>query len=157
VARGITELLTADPDYAHIVATKDFHIEPGGHFSEQPDYAASWPRHCEAHTRGAEFHPEFDPGAVEAVFLKGQYSPAYSGFEGADDTGTSLTDWLRARGVDQVDIGGIATDYCVVATATDAIKAGFSTRVLLGLTAGVAQESTARAIEEMRAAGIDVA
>ena len=156
VARGITELLATDPDYAHIVATKDFHVEPGEHFSEHPDYSVSWPRHCEAHTHGAEFHPEFDPSAVEAVFLKGQYSAAYSGFEGCDDDGTSLTDWLRARGVDHVDIAGIATDYCVVATATDAVEAGFSTRVLLDLTAGVAQESTARAVEDMRAAGVDV-
>ena len=157
VARGITRLVGGDHDYAHIVATKDFHIDPGEHFSEHPDYAASWPRHCVVGTSGADFHPEFDPGAVEAVFHKGQYSAAYSGFEGADDDGMPLAEWLQQRGVDAVDIVGIATDYCVVATAADAVKAGFATRVLLDLTAGVAPDSTAKAVEDMRAAGVEIA
>jgi nicotinamidase/pyrazinamidase len=156
VARGISELLASDPGYAHVVATKDFHIDPGEHFSTHPDYALSWPRHCVAGTSGADFHPEFDPAGVEAVFVKGQYSAAYSGFEGADESGTTLSDWLRQRGVDEVDVVGIATDYCVRATATDAVEAGFSTRVLLDLTAGVAAESTARAVEELRAMGVEV-
>ena len=82
VARGITELLAGRPDYAHIVATKDFHIDPGGHFSDHPDYTESWPRHCVVGTAGADFHPQFDPDTVEAVFHKGQYAAAYSGFEG---------------------------------------------------------------------------
>jgi nicotinamidase/pyrazinamidase len=94
---------------------------------------------------------------VEAVFMKGHHSAAYSGFEGADESGTTLTDWLRQRGVDEVDIVGIATDYCVVATAADATKAGFATRVLLDLTAGVAPESSAKAVEDMRAVGVEVA
>jgi len=104
VARGISEFLASKPDYAHIVATKDFHIEPGDHFSENPDYAASWPRHCVAGTPGADFHPELDTHAIEAVFTKGNYEAAYSGFEGADADGTPLAEWLRARGVDAVDI-----------------------------------------------------
>jgi nicotinamidase/pyrazinamidase len=157
VARGISELLASDPGYAHVVATKDFHVDPGEHFSEHPDYAASWPRHCVAGTTGAEFHPEFDPAGVEAVFMKGHHTAAYSGFEGTDESGTTLADWLRLRGVDEVDIAGIATDYCVVATAADATKAGFATRVLLDLTAGVAAESTAKAVEDMRTAGVEVA
>jgi nicotinamidase/pyrazinamidase len=156
VARGISDLLASRPDYAHVVATKDFHIDPGEHFSEQPDYAASWPRHCVVGTPGADFHPQFDPSAVEAVFRKGHYSAAYSGFEGTDDDGTTLADWLRTRGVDEVDVVGIATDYCVRATAADAAKAGFATRVLLDLTAGVAPESTARAVEDLRAVGVEV-
>jgi nicotinamidase/pyrazinamidase len=94
---------------------------------------------------------------VEAVFTKGHHSAAYSGFEGTDESGTTLTDWLRERGVDEVDIVGIATDYCVRATAADAAAAGFATRVLLDLTAGVAAESTAKAVEDMRAAGVQVA
>ena len=94
---------------------------------------------------------------VEAVFTKGRYEAAYSGFEGTDESGTSLADWLRQRDVDEVDIVGIATDYCVVATATDAAAAGFTTRVLLDLTAGVAEATTAKAVEEMRAAGVAVA
>jgi nicotinamidase/pyrazinamidase len=107
-------------------------------------------------TSGADFHPQFHPDAVEAVFHKGQYEAAYSGFEGVDEDGTSLAVWLRQRGVDAVDIVGIATDYCVVATAADAVGAGFTTRVLLDLTAGVAPESTAKAVEDMRAAGVEI-
>src|SRR6478735_9514868 len=113
VAGGISELLASDHGYAHVVATKDFHIDPGEHFSEHPDYRVSWPRHCEVGTSGVDFHPEFDGGAVEAVFMKGHYSAAYSAFEAVDDTGTKLPDWLRQRGVDEIDIVGLATDYCV--------------------------------------------
>jgi nicotinamidase/pyrazinamidase len=157
VARGISELLASGPGYAHVVATKDFHIDPGEHFSESPDYAASWPRHCVVGTAGADFHPDFDPSGVEAVFKKGHYSAAYSGFEGTDESGTTLTDWLRQRGVDEVDVVGIATDYCVQATAADAAKAGFKTRVLRNLTAGVAPESTAKALEDLQAVGVEIA
>ncbi len=157
VVRAISELLATQPGYAHVVATKDFHIDPGEHFSDNPDYTVSWPRHCVVGTSGADFHPLFDPGAVEAVFMKGHYSAAYSGFEGTDEAGTPLADWLRQRGVDEVDIVGIATDYCVKATAADAAKAGFSTRVLLELTAGVAPESATKAVEDLRAAGVEVA
>jgi nicotinamidase/pyrazinamidase len=156
VASGITELLAGQPDYAHVVATKDFHIDPGEHFSDTPDYQASWPRHCVAGTPGAEFHPLFDQGAVEAVFAKGRHSAAYSGFEGTDDAGTPLADWLRDRGVGEVDVVGIATDYCVKATAADAAREGFTTRVLLDLTAGVAPESSTKAVEDLRAAGVEV-
>jgi nicotinamidase/pyrazinamidase len=157
VAQAITDLLAGHPDYAHVVATKDFHIDPGEHFSDNPDYAVSWPRHCVVGTSGADFHPRFDPSIVEAVFKKGHHSAAYSGFEGTDEAGTALDEWLRQRGVDDVDVVGIATDYCVQATAADAAKAGFSTRVLLDLTAGVAPESTAKAVEDLRAAGVEVA
>lgn len=157
VARRITELLASRSNYAHIVATKDYHIDPGEHFSDQPDYQRSWPPHCVVGTSGAEFHPAFDSSAVEAVFTKGHYSAAYSGFEGTDESGTPLADWLRSRGVDEVDVVGIATDYCVQATAADAAKAGFKTRVLPDLTAGVAPESTAKAIESLRAIGVEVA
>ncbi|MCV7225592.1 isochorismatase family protein [Mycolicibacterium komossense] len=156
VARAISERLTGDHGYDHVVATKDFHVDPGEHFSDQPDYTDSWPRHCVAETVGAEFHPDLDTGAVEAVFRKGAYAAAYSGFEGADGTQTPLADWLRHREVDEVDVVGIATDYCVRATAADAARAGFSTRVLLDLTAGVAPESTARAVAELRRADVEI-
>ncbi len=89
--------------------------------------------------------------------MKGHHSAAYSGFEGTDGSGTTLTDWLRQRGVDGVDVVGIATDYCVRFTAADAVDAGFSTRVLLDLTAGVAPESTAKAVEDLRAIGVEFA
>ena len=156
VARAISERLAASHDYAHVVASKDFHVDPGAHFSDHPDYAASWPPHCVAGTPGADFHPDLDTGAVETVFLKGAHAAAYSGFEGADEAGSPLADWLRACGVDQVDVAGIATDYCVHATAADAARAGFATRVLLDLTVGVAPESTAKAIEDLRAAHVDL-
>jgi nicotinamidase/pyrazinamidase len=156
VARRISALLAGDPGYDHVVATKDHHIDPGEHFSETPDYRLSWPRHCEAGTPGAEFHPQLDAGAVEAVFTKGEYAAAYSGFEGADAAGTGLADWLRSRDVDAVDVVGIATDYCVKATAADALTNGFATRVLLDLTAGVAPDSTAAAVESLRAAGVTI-
>ena len=157
VARMITELL-AHHDYDHVVATKDYHIDPGANFSENPDYTDSWPPHCVVGTSGVDFHPAFDPTAVEAVFHKGHYSAAYSGFEGAhSDDGTTLADWLRARDVDAVDVVGIATDYCVKATAADAVAAGFTTRVLVNLTAGVSPTTTAEAVDALRAAGVAIA
>lgn len=151
-------LASADRDhghagYDHVVATKDFHIDPGDHFADHPDYAVSWPRHCVAYSSGAEFHPALDTTRIEAVFLKGAYRAAFSGFEGTADS-VGLTDWLRARGVDEVDVVGIATDYCVRATAMDAVAEGFRTRVLVDLTAGVSPESTAAALDEMHRRGV---
>lgn len=156
VAHDITTLLAGDAGYAHVVATKDFHIDPGSHFSDNPDYVDSWPVHCVAETAGADFHPDLDTTPIEAVFKKGHYSAAYSGFEGAHDDGTSLADWLHSRDVDRVDVVGIATDYCVKATAADAVAAGFTTRVLVNLTAGVSPTTTAEAVEALRAAGVEV-
>jgi nicotinamidase/pyrazinamidase len=158
VAQKVTDLLV-EHDYAHVVATKDYHIDPGDHFSDNPDFKDSWPPHCVVGTPGVEFAPALNPVVIEAVFHKGHYSAAYSGFEGflTDDGTTTLEDWLRARGVDAVDVVGIATDYCVKATAADAVAAGFNTRVLLDLTAGVAATSTAEAVESLRAAGVMVA
>ncbi len=156
VARAINDHL-AKTHYDHVVATKDFHVKPGGHFSETPDYLSSWPRHCEAGTAGADFYPELDTAPIEAIFKKGAYTAAYSGFEGTDDTGTSLADWLRDRGVDEVVVVGIATDYCVHDTAADAVRAGFKTTVLTDLTAGVAPETSNKALDDLRAKGVAVA
>jgi nicotinamidase/pyrazinamidase len=156
VARAISRYLQDGNGYAHVVATNDYHVDPGSHFSDEPDYASSWPRHCVVGTQGVRFHPDLDITRVEAVFRKGTHAAAYSGFEGVDDAGTPLGDWLREHDVDEVDVVGIATDYCVRATAADAAGAGFATRVLLGLTAGVTPESTAKAIEEMSAAGVEL-
>ncbi|WP_041783558.1 nicotinamidase [Mycolicibacterium chubuense] len=153
VARRINDWLSRTR-YDHVVATKDFHIDPGGHFSDHPDFVDSWPPHCVVGSPGAEFHPDLDTGPIEAVFTKGRYTAAYSGFEGATDDGTPLADWLRAHGVDSVDVVGIATDYCVKATAADAAAAGLTTRVLLDLTAGVSPATTAQAVESLRAAGV---
>lgn len=156
VAAAITDYLAGAPDYRHVVATQDFHVDPGDHFSDRPDYSSSWPPHCIAGSQGAQFHPALDTGRVEAVFRKGAYSAAYSGFEGVDDNGTPLADWLRRHGVDEVDVVGLATDHCVRATAQDAARAGFATRVLLNLTAGVEERSTAEALDALRCAGVAV-
>ncbi|MGP9020597.1 isochorismatase family protein [Streptomyces sp. BR1] len=162
VAAAVTDLIgqAAGSVYRHVVATRDHHVSPGGHFSAHPDYVDSWPAHCVAGTEGVGFHPNFAPavacGAIDAVFDKGAYAAAYSGFEGRDENGVPLADWLRARSVTEVDVVGIATDHCVRATVLDAVHEGFATHVLLDLTAGVAEDSTARAIEEMRAAGAEL-
>ncbi|MFA5707719.1 isochorismatase family protein [Mycolicibacterium sp.] len=156
VARALTSRLAGEHGYDHIVATMDFHIDAGSHFSETPDYRESWPPHCVAGSPGAEFHPDLETAAIEAAFRKGAYSAAYSGFEGTDEQDTTLADWLRQRGVEAVDVVGIATDYCVRATAADAAAAGFDTRVLLDLTAGVAADSTASAVADLRQANIEI-
>ncbi|MEV5704303.1 nicotinamidase [Actinoallomurus sp. NPDC052274] len=142
--------------YAHVVATRDFHLDPGDHFSDNPDFVGTWPAHCVIGTPGADFHPNLDLAPIEAVFSKGEHKAAYSGFEGATDDGTSLGDWLRNHQVDSVDIVGIATDHCVRATALDAVRSGIATRVLLGMTAGVAEETVERALDEMGAAGVEL-
>lgn len=156
VAADVSALLHSAHGYDHVVATRDHHIDPGAHFSATPDFVDSWPPHCRAGTPGASFHPELDVAPVEAVFSKGEYSAAYSGFQGSEPGGTSLRDWLVARGVTDVEVVGIATDHCVRATALDAAQAGLQVAVRLDLTAGVAPESTERAIAEMRAAGITI-
>ncbi|KOX26847.1 amidase [Saccharothrix sp. NRRL B-16348] len=144
----------ASSSYDHVVATRDYHIDPGAHFSETPDFVDSWPVHCVAGTAGAAFHPELDVTAVEEVFSKGAYAAAYSGFEGSSRAGEQLVDWLRARGVEQVDVVGIATDHCVRATAVDAANAGFTTAVLLDLTAGVSQATVDSALTRLGDAGV---
>ncbi len=156
VARAINDHL-ASTRYDHIVATKDFHIDPGSHFSDSPDFRTSWPRHCVVGTPGAEFHPDLETASIEAVFTKGRYSAAYSGFEGACDVGIPLTDWLRQHRIDEVVVVGIATDYCVLATAQDAARAGFTTTVLEDLTAGVAPDTSQTALADLRALGVAVA
>lgn len=155
VAELISEYLSENR-YDAVVATRDYHIDPGSHFSETPDYVDSWPPHCRVGTPGADFHPRFDTAAVQEVFSKGEYSAAYSGFEGASTAGETLTEWLRARDIGAVDIAGIATDHCVRATALDAVAAGFTTRILLGLTAGVAPATVEKALDELNAAGVEL-
>jgi nicotinamidase/pyrazinamidase len=158
VAAAISAYLAAEGDsYAHVVASRDYHIDPGDHFSDQPDFVSTWPPHCVAGTPGAEFHPDLDTGRFEAVFSKGAYAAAYSAFEGADEAGTLLAGWLRERGVGALDVAGIATDYCVQATALDAAREGFATRVLLDLTAGVDPVTTGKAVAAMRDAGVVLA
>ncbi len=154
VAGAITEHLhRARGEYRHVVATRDHHVDPGHHFAEHPDYRDSWPAHCVVGTGGVELSPALDREPIEVVFDKGEYAAAYSGFEGVAG-GVSLADWLRGRGITHVDIAGIATDHCVRATALDAVAEGFTARVLLPLTAGVAEASTEAALVQLREAGV---
>jgi nicotinamidase/pyrazinamidase len=155
VAASISRYMRERADrYAHVVATRDHHVDPGGHFSDAPDFVDTWPPHCRAGTPGAAFHPALDVAPIEAVFDKGDYAAAYSGFEGAEPGGSSLVGWLRERGVDAVDVAGIATDHCVRATALDAVAAGFDTGVLLEHCAGVSPVTVDAALERMREAGV---
>jgi nicotinamidase/pyrazinamidase len=141
------------PDYAVAVATRDHHIDPGGHFSDDPDFTESWPAHCVVGTDGEAFHPNLDPQPFDAIFLKGEHAAAYSGFEGHTSDGVMLADWLRRHEVTDVDICGIATDYCVRATTLDAVREGFTVRLLTDLVAGVTEDTSTAALAEMRAAG----
>ena len=144
------------PAYDLIVATKDHHVDPGAHWSKDPDFVDSWPVHCRVGTDGEAFHPNLDPQPFAAIFRKGEHAAAYSGFEGRDHQGASLADWLRGHDVGQVDVCGLATDHCVRATALDAVGNGFGTRVLTELCAGVAAHTTKAALAEMRQAGVTV-
>ena len=178
--------------FDHVVATQDWHIEPGAHFSEEPDFVDSWPPHCVAGTRGADLHPDLDPEHIQAYFRKGQFAAAYSGFEGllapeddvptgdrkpgampvsgtgtgtatdealspfaADEDAIGLDDWLQSHDVEDIVVVGIATDYCVKATALDAVQAGYSVTVLRGLTVGIGEDLD-DAVAEMELGGVDV-
>jgi nicotinamidase/pyrazinamidase len=148
-------------DYDAVVATRDWHVDPGDHFSERPDFMDSWPPHCVAESDGAAFHPALDDAvdfaeSISVVFSKGHYSAAYSGFEGATDRGEDLASWLRDAGIEDVDVAGIATDYCDRATALDAVGHGFRVRLLTDLCAGVASDTTERALREMEQAGVEL-
>jgi nicotinamidase/pyrazinamidase len=162
VAKGVSTYLREHRiDYSVVIATRDWHIDPGAHFAAQPDYVNTWPAHCVADTAGAAFHPGLDSSVefakqIDVIVSKGNYTAAYSGFEGVTDGGESLTDYLRARGITHLDVVGIATDHCNRATALDGRKAGFGVRLLLPLCAGVAPETTAAALEEMAAAGVEI-
>ena len=162
--------------YEAVVATQDWHIDPGAQFADTPDFVDSWPVHCVANTEGAEIHPNLDTDYIEAYFRKGRYEAAYSGFEGLqapeesvmtgehepgatlDDEGpkTPLADWLDEHEIQDVDIVGIATDYCVLATAKDAVDAGYETRVLIDLTAPVHEDKLDEVIAKMEDEGITV-
>jgi len=161
VAAGITDYLRANPEaYDLVVASRDWHDsdnDNGGHFATgEPDFVESWPRHCVAGTPGAEYHPALDTSLVDVHVKKGQGVPAYSIFEGVTDAGEDLIDVLDAQGVDVVHVAGIATDYCVLASARDALDAGREVAVLTDLVAGVAPESSRAALAELVAAGAEL-
>ena len=162
-AEAITGHLRAHRDrYALVVGSLDFHTagsDNGGHFARppsEPDFVDSWPAHCVAHSAGAESHPALDVSLVDRWVRKGQGRPAYSAFEGVDDTGRGLADTLREAAIDRVEVCGVATDYCVRATALSAAEAGYDTTVLVGLTAAVKPEAVPRVLEEWASAGVTV-
>jgi nicotinamidase/pyrazinamidase len=164
-ARRITDFLHAHrADYAVIAASQDWHHgddDNGGHFAApgtEPDYIDTWPRHCVAGTTGADFAPELDPDLPDLHVRKGQGAPTYSAFEGTVDRdgGGTLVQELHDRDVTAVDVMGIATDYCVLQTALDALRAGFQVRVLSDLVAGVAVESSAEALRRLSREGAEV-
>lgn len=153
--------------YAAIAASRDWHIEPGRHFASamgkdaKPDFVDSWPDHCVAGTEGAEYHPAVSAAVsrhVQAEFRKGRYEAAYSAFEGTlgEDYEEALIEWLLDRGIEAVEVVGIATDYCVSATALDSVSAGFRTGVLVDLVAGVAEETSRAALEELTRSGVQL-
>lgn len=163
VAAGVTRLLAEHPErYDHVFASRDWHNaddDNGGHFATdaEPDFVNTWPKHCVAGTSGAEYHPALDASAVTLHVRKGQGVPAYSIFEGTTDDGSAVSDKLDELGVLDVDVVGIATDYCVRASALDAIGAGRKVRILTDLVAGVAPESTEAALAELGHAGAELA
>jgi nicotinamidase/pyrazinamidase len=162
VAAGITRYLAQHPHrYEQVFASRDWHDadnDNGGHFAttDAPDYVTTWPVHCVAGTTGADYHPSLDTAAVTVGVRKGQGRPAYSIFEGVTDDGEPLRQRLDDLGIESIDIVGIATDYCVLASALDAVATGRIVRVLGDLVAGVAAESTTLALERLRAAGVRV-
>ena len=164
VARSISGLVGTDKAggrYDTVVATKDWHVDPGPHFADPevgPDFVDTWPVHCVADTAGAEFHADLLI-LVDEVFVKGRHSASYTGFDGGAwaDESVRLDEWLWNRHVTEVDVVGLATDHCVRATALDAVAAGFATRVLLDHCAGVAADTTEAALVEMGAAGVTLA
>lgn len=145
VASNIIKLLSAEHDYAFVVTTQDWHIKPKGHFSDKPDFIDTWPVHCVAETKGAEITKplkeflESTKSPVSIPLKKGEYEAAYSGFEAyTEGAGSeSLNDLLKYYDVTDVDIVGIATDYCVKATAEDAVKNGFNTTIIKDAVAGI--------------------
>lgn len=185
LAGAISDYVDANHQhFDHVVATQDWHIEPGAHFATEPDYVETWPPHCVAGTPGAELHPDLDIEHIQAFFRKGQFTAAYSGFEGVlapedevpsgelapglspatavsaastvvDDDAIGLDDWLQSHDVEDVVVVGIATDYCVRETALDAVQAGYSVTVIRHLTVGIA-EDLEEAFTDMELGGVEV-
>ena len=156
VAADIAALINSDHGYALVITTQDWHIEPGNHFSNDPDFIDSWPPHGVADSPDAALHPALSNATqhIDRGVRKGQYAAAYSGFEGTTEDGISLLTLLRDAEIANVDVVGLAFDHCVRATALDAAKEGFTTKILVGFTASVANDTAAAARVELRGAGV---
>jgi nicotinamidase/pyrazinamidase len=157
VARHIRHFKT---EYQFVVASRDYHEDPRGHFSATPDYVNTWPPHCVIGTPGAAFVPPIQnlvrEKLVQVVVSKGRHEAAYSAFDAVDSRGHYLLDVLREQRIDHIDVCGIATDYCVRASALDARKNAFQVRVLVNLCAAVTEATGLQALEELKAAGCQV-
>lgn len=156
VAARIAEYVAAHRErYAAVFTTQDWHVDPGPHFSDTPDFVDSWPPHGVAGTPEAELHPALADLRADASVKKGEYSAAYSGFEGVSADGRSLEELLRDAGADAVDVVGLAESHCVKDTSLDAKRLGFTTRVLSDLTAPVSEELGAAARQALAEAGVE--
>ncbi|MDQ1722129.1 MAG: nicotinamidase/pyrazinamidase [Pseudonocardiales bacterium] len=158
IADRIAEHLKAHRDeYRLTITSQDWHLDPGAHFSEQPDFVDSWPPHGLAGTSNAELHPSvaaaLAPSGAEVTIKKGQHQAAYSAFDGTAPDGRTLADVLNAAGISELDVCGIAESHCVRASALDAIHAGLAVRLLTDLTVPVTEESGAAARAEISSAG----
>ena len=157
IAHRVAAYVAAHRDrYTTVVTTQDWHIDPGEHFSETPDFVDSWPPHGVAGSPNAELHPALADLVPDAKLLKGQYSHGYSGFDGADEHGRSLATVLSEAAVTAVDVVGLVQSHCVKHTALDARRAGLHARVLTDLTIPVSEEQGLAAEEELTAAGVDL-
>jgi nicotinamidase/pyrazinamidase len=116
----------------------------------------SWPVHCVSGSHGAEYHPNLDASLIDIHVEKGQGKPAYSLFEGTTPDGRAIAEVIGELGVTEVDVCGIATDYCVLASSLDAREAGLEVRVLTELITGVAADSSAAALEKLASLGCDL-
>ena len=160
VAGDITNYLWAHAEhYCVVIASRDWHDannDNGGHFATdaEPNFVDTWPVHCVANTDGAEYHPALNTQLISVHVRKGQGVPAYSIFEGVTDDGEALPALLDRLEIERIDIAGIATDYCVLASALDAVATGRKVTVFTDLIAGVAPESSAAALVTMKQAGI---
>jgi nicotinamidase/pyrazinamidase len=141
-------------DFAMTVVTQDWHVDPGEHWSDEPNFETTWPVHCAANSSGAAIHASLVDRPWDLVIRKGQHEGAYSGFDGSSDDGTSLFDVLTSAGITSVAVVGFATDHCVKATALDARRLGFDVEVMLDLCAGVDPITTEEAVDTMSTAGV---
>lgn len=146
-------------DYDVIIASQDWHQDPGNHFSETPDYKDSWPVHGVAETDEAKVHPAISRGYIDHFAKKGQHSAAYSAFEGTEQvngTTWTLQELLEHYDIEQLDVCGIATSHCVKQTVFDGLQRGYTVRVLSNLCVGVTKEAHAAALKELEAAGAEI-
>lgn len=161
VATKITNYLESST-YDLVVASRDWHDadnDNSGHFAQSdstPDFINSWPHHCVANSPGANYHANLKTEDIQLHIYKGQGAHGYSAFEGVSEQGELLADLLTAKGVTELDVVGIATDHCVLASALDAKRLGLSVRVISSLTAGVSPSTTEAAIDRLIDSGVEV-